>query len=147
GRAAAVFKLAHGADVDGENPAYGSCHDLPSIQYRPPDQSLTSRMTPSSTGDPSGRLATPKTRREATVCSPNTSRSNSDAASATFGCSVNSGVAAMYTPSLATRPTRFNEPSCFFVSASTLSAAVCAASWPAFTSRSLPTMPTTVAVW
>jgi len=30
----------------------------------------------------------------------------------------------MYTPSLTTRLTRFNEPTCFFVSASTLSAAV-----------------------
>jgi hypothetical protein len=49
---------------------------------------------------------------------------------------VNAGVAAMYTPSLTTWLTRFNEPNCFFVSASTLSAAVYAASRPAFTSRS-----------
>src|SRR5439155_6983787 len=98
--------------------------------------------TSSSTGEPSGRLATPKTRREETAWSPKTSRSNSDAASATFGCSVNSGVAATYTPSLTTCLTRFNEPSCFLVSASTLSAAVYAASRPAFTSRSLPTTPT-----
>ena len=35
----------------------------------------------------------------------------------------------------------------FLRSASTLSAAVYAASRPAFTSRSLPTMPTAVAVW
>src|SRR5262249_59094496 len=71
---------------------------------------FTSRMTSSSTGEPSGRLATPKTRREETAWSPKTSRSNSDAASATFGCSVNSGVAATDTPSRTTRLTRFNEP-------------------------------------
>ena len=53
------------------------------------------------------------------VSPPRTSQSNSDAASATFGCSVNSGVAATYTPSLTTWLTRFNEPNCFFVSAST----------------------------
>src|SRR6266478_951767 len=60
-------------------------------------------MTSSSIGEPSGRLATPKTRREETVSSPKTSRSSSDAASATFGCSVNSGVAATYTPSRMTQ--------------------------------------------
>src|SRR5215831_11318688 len=70
-------------------------------------------MTSNSTGEPSGRLATPKTRREEAVWAPKTSRSSSDAASATFGCSVNSGVAATYTPSLTTRLTRFNEPNCF----------------------------------
>ena len=74
----------------------------------PADQSCTSRMTSSSTGEPSGRLATPKTRRDEMVSPPRTSRSNSDAASATFGCSVNSGVAATYTPSLTTWLTRFN---------------------------------------
>src|SRR5436309_370404 len=63
-------------------------------------------MTSSSTGEPSGRLATPMTRREETVSSPRTSRSNSDAASAIFGCSVNSGVAATDTPSRTTRLTR-----------------------------------------
>ena len=62
------------------------------------DQGFTSRMTSSSTGESRGRLATPKTSREETVSSPKTSRSNSDAASATLGCSVNSGVAATYTP-------------------------------------------------
>jgi len=36
-----------------------------------------------------GRLATPKTRREEMVSSPKTSRSNSDAASATFGLGAN----------------------------------------------------------
>src|SRR5262249_36603701 len=110
------------------------------------DQSFTSRMTSSSTGEPSGRLATPKTRREERVWSPKTSRSNSDAASATLGCSVNSGVAATYTPSLTMWLTRFNEPNSFFVRASKLSAAECAASRPAFTSRSLPTTPTAVTV-
>ena len=73
------------------------------------------QMTSSSTGEPSGRLATPITRRDEIVSSPKTSRSNSDAASATFACSVNSGVAATYTPSLTTRLTRFSEPNCFFV--------------------------------
>src|SRR5207248_5529526 len=111
------------------------------------DQDFTSKMTSSSTGEPSGRLATPKTSREETASSPKRSRSNSDAASAIFGCSVNSGVAATYTPSLTTRLTRFSEPSCFLVSASALSAAVVAACRPAFTSRSLPTMPTIIAVW
>jgi hypothetical protein len=66
-------------------------------------------MTSSATGEPSGRLATPKTRREATVISPKTSRSSSEAASATLECSVKSGVAAMYTPSLTTRLTRLSE--------------------------------------
>ena len=56
-------------------------------------------------------------------------------------------VAAMYAPSLTMHLTRFNELTCFFVSASTLSAAVYAAFRLAFTSRSLPTTPTTVAVW
>src|SRR5262249_8906812 len=122
---------------------------VPSLHHGQPalDQGFTSRMTSSSTGEPSGRLATPKTRREEMVASPKTSRSSSDTASATFGCSVSSGVAAIYTPSRTTRLTRFNEPSCFLVSASALSAAVYAASRPAFTSSSLPTMPATVAVW
>lgn len=84
---------------------------------------FTASMTSNSTGESRGRLATPKTRREEMVWSPETSRSNSDAASATFGCPVNAGVAAMYTPSLTTWFTRFNAPHCFFVSASTLSAA------------------------
>jgi len=83
------------------------------VPRRNSDQGFTSRMTSSSTGEPSGRLATPMTRREETASSPKTSRSNSDAASATLGCSVNSGVAATYTPSLTTRLTRFNEPNCF----------------------------------
>src|SRR5262249_33286040 len=59
------------------------------------DQGFTSKITSSSTGEPSGRLATPKTRREEMASSPETSRNSSDAASATFGCSVKSGVAAM----------------------------------------------------
>ena len=46
-------------------------------------QGFTSRMTFSSTAEPSGRLATPKTSREETVSSPKTSRNNSEAASAT----------------------------------------------------------------
>src|SRR5215831_19503633 len=97
---------------------------LRKVPRRRLDQGFTSRMTSSSTGEASGRLATPKTRREETASSPKTSRSNSDAASATFGCSVNSGVAATYTPSLTTRLTRFNEPNCFLVRASALSVAV-----------------------
>jgi hypothetical protein len=40
-------------------------------------------MTASSTGVPSGRLATPKTRRDDTLSGPKTSRSSSDAPSAT----------------------------------------------------------------
>src|ERR1700689_4665385 len=64
------------------------------VHHRQVDQGFTSRMTSSSTGEPSGRLATPKTRRDEIVPSPKTSRSSSDAASATLGWSVNSGVAA-----------------------------------------------------
>ena len=45
---------------------------------------LTSRITSSSTGEPSGRLATPITSRDETVCSPRISRNKSDAPSATF---------------------------------------------------------------
>src|SRR5262245_36680058 len=55
---------------------------------------FTSNITSNSTGEPSARLPTPKTSREETYGSPKTSRNSSDAASATFGCSVNSGVAA-----------------------------------------------------
>src|SRR5262245_43847068 len=34
GGAAAVFELAHGTDVDREDPSSGSCHSLPSFQMR-----------------------------------------------------------------------------------------------------------------
>ena len=50
---------------------------------------FTSKMTSSSTGEPSGRLATPKTSREETASSPKMSRSSSDAASATVGALAN----------------------------------------------------------
>src|ERR1700730_8691293 len=45
----------------------------------------TSKMTARSTGVPSGRLATPYTRRQGLLSFPKTSSSNSEAASATFG--------------------------------------------------------------
>ena len=45
----------------------------------------TSKMTSSSTGVPSGRLATPYTRRQGFLSFPKTSCSSSEAASATFG--------------------------------------------------------------
>ena len=47
----------------------------------------TSKMTSSSTEVPSGRLATPLTRRQGFLFSPKTSCSNSDAASAILGWS------------------------------------------------------------
>src|ERR1700730_19281026 len=51
-----------------------------------------SKMLSSTTHTPTGRLAMPKTRRVDVLSTPNTLTSNSDAASATFGCSRNSGV-------------------------------------------------------
>ncbi len=47
--------------------------------------SLTSKMISNSTGVPSGRLATPYTRRQGLLSFPKTACSNSEAASATFG--------------------------------------------------------------
>jgi len=49
-----------------------------------------SKMLSSTTHTPTGRLAIPKTRRVDVLSAPNTLTSNSDAASATFGCSRNS---------------------------------------------------------
>src|SRR5207244_11277554 len=49
------------------------------------DQGCTSKITSSSTGVPSGRLATPYTKRQGFLSFPKTSCSNSEAASATFG--------------------------------------------------------------
>src|SRR2546421_963672 len=46
---------------------------------------VTSKMTSNSTGVPSGRLATPYTKRQGFLSFPKTSCSNSEAASATFG--------------------------------------------------------------
>lgn len=48
-------------------------------------QADTSKITSSSTGVPSGRLATPYTKRQGLLSFPKTSCSNSEAASATFG--------------------------------------------------------------
>ena len=45
----------------------------------------TSKITSSSTGAPSGRLATPYTKRQGFLSFPKTSCSNSEAPSATFG--------------------------------------------------------------
>src|SRR5262249_1165353 len=44
-----VLKLAHGANVNGENSPCGSFHRLSSFQYHRSDQGFTSRMTSSST--------------------------------------------------------------------------------------------------
>src|SRR5882757_3415302 len=62
-----------------------------------------SKMLSSTTHVPIGRLAMPKTRRVDVLSAPNTLTSNSDAASATFGCSRNSGVVASETPRRTTR--------------------------------------------
>src|SRR5882757_6105589 len=72
----------------------------------------TSKMTSNSTGVPRGRLATPYTRRQGLLSFPKTSLSNSEAASATFGCSRTSPEVATDTPSRTIRVTLSSDPKC-----------------------------------
>ena len=87
----------------------------------------TSKMTSSSTGTPSGKLATPKTRRLEILSSPKTSLSSSDAASATRGCSRTSPSVAIDTPSRTTLDTRSSVPKCLRATARTSPRRDC---WP-----------------
>ena len=75
------------------------------------------------------------------VCAENIAQQFRRAVRQALGCSVNSGVAAMYTPSLTMRRTRLSEPSCFFARAIALSAAMDAALRPSSMSRFLPAIP------
>src|SRR6202043_470293 len=83
-------------------------------------QADTSRITSSSTGTPSGRLATPYTRRQGLLSFPKTSCSNSEAASAIFGCSRTSPEVATDTPRRTTRLTLSSDPKCCRATARTL---------------------------
>src|SRR4029077_13531908 len=65
----------------------------------------TSKINSSSTGTPSGRLATPYTSRLGFLSFPKTSCSNSEAPSAIFGCSRTSPEVATNTPSRTIRVT------------------------------------------
>src|SRR6202023_2024138 len=75
-------------------------------------QTPTSKISSSSTHAPTGRLAMPRTRRVDALSAPNTLTSNSDAASATLGCSRKSGVVTSETPRRTTRVTLSSEPKC-----------------------------------
>jgi hypothetical protein len=60
----------------------------------------------------------PNTRRVDVLSAPNTLTNNSDAASATFGCSRNLGVVTSDTPRRTTRVTLSSDPKCSLASAS-----------------------------
>ena len=75
-------------------------------------QFAISKILSSTTHTPTGRLAMPKTRRVDVLSAPNTLTSNSDAASATFGCSRNSGAVTSETPRRTTRATLSSDPKC-----------------------------------
>ena len=96
----------------------------------------TSKISSSSTGVPSGRLATPNTRRLGFLSFPKTSWSNSEAPSATFGCSRTSPEVATYTPSRTILVTLSSDPRCCRATARALRAARCAAARPASASYS-----------
>src|SRR5215472_6879919 len=66
-------------------------------------------MSSSSTGIPSGKLATPITSRTGTLSLPKISRRRSEAPSATFGWSKKSPEVAMNTPRRTTRVIRENQ--------------------------------------
>src|SRR5207302_3985029 len=83
----------------------------------------TSKITSSSTGAPSGRLATPYTKRQGFLSFPKTSCSNSEAPSATFGCSRTSPEVATATPSRTIRVNLSSDPKCSRATARALSAA------------------------
>jgi hypothetical protein len=89
----------------------GHSTDVPQIP-RAENQSDTSKTNSSSTGVPSGRLATPYTRRLGFLSLPKTSCSNSEAPSATFGCSRTSPTVATDTPSRTIRVTLSSDPKC-----------------------------------
>src|SRR5499427_4695766 len=77
----------------------------PVLVQRGRHQFDTSKINSSSTGVPSGRLATPYTRRLGFLSLPKTSCSNSEAPSATFGRSRTSPEVATATPSRTIRLT------------------------------------------
>src|SRR4029453_2842269 len=85
-------------------------------------QGFTSKMTSSSTGEPSGTLATPNTSAKRRLFAEDISN-HLRSRIGDLRVLSDSGVAATYTTSLTTWLTRCNEPNCFSVSASILSAA------------------------
>src|SRR6266481_638333 len=107
----------------------------------------TSKMISSSTGVPSGRLATPYTKRQGFFSLPKTSCSNSEAPSAIFGCSRKSPEVAMDPLNLTVRVNLSSDPKCCRATARPFSAARRAAWRPASTSSSAPTRPMNFAVW
>src|SRR6267378_5863679 len=98
-------------------------------------------MLSRTTQTPTGRLAMPKTRRVDVLSVPNTLTSNSEAASATFGCSRNSGVVTSDTPRRTTRVTLSSDPKCSLASASAFNAARRLARRPSSTLNSAPIRP------
>ena len=82
-----------------------------------------------------------RARRVDVLSTPNTSTSNSDAASATFGCSRNSGVAASEIPRRTTRVTLSSDPKCSLAIASAFNAARRVARRPSSTLNSAPICP------
>jgi len=74
---------------------------------------------------PSGRLATPYTKRQGLLSLPKTSCSNCEGASAIFGWSRTSPEVATDTPSRTMRVTASSEPKCWRATARALSAARC----------------------
>src|ERR1700756_3152851 len=116
-------------------------------RFSPPRYCSTSKIISSSTGTPSGRLATPYTKRHGFLSFPKTSCSNAEAPSAIFGCSRTSPEVATYTLNLTVRVTLSSDPKCFRATARPLSAARRAARCPASRSSSAPTRPTNLAPW
>ncbi len=105
-RAAVIFgasaTLVHVLDLYSHNESNSTCsssltRDWGRVADNPPEfghepvpiprgkHHATSKITSSSTGVPSGRLATPYTSRQGFLSFPKTSCSNSEAPSATFG--------------------------------------------------------------
>ena len=91
----------HGCCCDCQRCHHSSCRCLWVLKATEAGlpYSATSKITSSSIGIPSGRLATPITSRTASLSAPNTSRNKSDAPSATRGWSKKSPDVAMNTPS------------------------------------------------
>jgi len=80
---AITSRVFHGTSLSlGLDQQLQRCDENAHRQLRFP---ATSKMTSSSTGAPSGRLATPYTKRQGLLFVPKTSCNSSEAASATFG--------------------------------------------------------------
>ena len=123
--------------LDGRQVAVDFCDGF----YKGGTASPISKMLSSTTQTPTGRLAMPKTRRVDVLSAPNTLTSKSDAASATLGCSRNSGVVTSDTPRRTTRVTLSSDPKCSLASARAFNPARRVARRPSSMLNSAPMRP------